>query len=60
MVVLWNTILERLKKVSAEITVTNIYGLLVKFMVAQRINFDYIEETAVKTSSLKQNQGDIK
>ncbi|XP_050511746.1 zinc finger MYM-type protein 1-like [Diabrotica virgifera virgifera] len=68
MVVFWNAILERLNKVSIQIqsssvdvlTVSDLYGSLVEFTIAERDNFDYFEEKAIEMSALKQYQGEIK
>jgi hypothetical protein len=68
MVVFWNIMLERLNKVSAQIqsssvdvlTISDLYGSLLEFVIAERENFTYFEENAIKMSELKQYQGDIK
>ncbi|XP_050516728.1 uncharacterized protein LOC126891593 [Diabrotica virgifera virgifera] len=68
MVVFWNAILERLNKVSIQIqsssvdvlTVSDLYGSLVEFTIAERDNFDYFEEKAIEMSALKQYQGEKK
>jgi hypothetical protein len=68
MVVFWNIMLERLNKVSAQIqsssvdvlTISDLYGSLLEFVIAERENFTYFEESAIKMSELKQYQGDIK
>jgi hypothetical protein len=65
MVVFWNVILERLNKVSVQIqsssvTISDLYGSLLKLVIAERENFAYFEESAIKMSELKRYQGDIK
>jgi hypothetical protein len=68
MVVFWNVILEKLNKVSVQIqsssvdtvTISDLYGSLLKLVIAERENFAYFEESAIKMSELKRYQGDIK
>ena len=64
----WNAILERLNKVSTQIqsssvdvlTVCDLYGSLLEFIIAERENYDYFEESAIEMSALKHYQDEIK
>jgi hypothetical protein len=68
MIVFWNVILERLNKVNAQIqsssvdvlTISDLYGSLLEFVIAERENFVYFEESVMKMSELKQCRSDIK